>query len=209
LSIAWYGRDVLAEPRSARDALWRLAAGQRGYFTAAQAREAGYSYQAQHFHVQRGNWLRVDRGIFRFREYSDLPTEENDHLVRWFLWSRGRAVVSHTTALAVHNLGIANPAAIHLSVPPGFRQHDPAVILHRAALQADDIEQHPGFLVTTPIRAIAEAGADHADQDVIDSAVVDLLEQGMATRRQLLHQAQRLGPRGELAIERALRAAQP
>jgi hypothetical protein len=200
---------VLTDPRGARDALWRLGAGQRGYFTAAQAREAGYSYQAQHFHVQRGNWLRVDRGIFRFREYSDLPSEENDHLVRWFLWSQGRAVVSHTTALAVHDLGVANPAQIHLSVPPGFRQHDPAIILHRTALEAHDIEQHAGFLVTTPIRAIAEAGADGADQDAIDSAVADLLNRGMATSRQLLHAAQDVGSRAELAIERALRATQP
>src|SRR5438876_706551 len=182
---------MLAEPRSARDVLWRLGASQRGYFSATQARGAGYSYQAQRFHVQRGNWLRIDRGIFRFREYSDLPSEESDHLVRWFLWSRGRAVASHTTALAVHDLGVANPAQIHLTVPPGFRQHDPAVILHRALLDADDIEQHAGFLVTTPIRAVAETGADGTDQDVIDSAVADLLNRGMATSRQLLHAAQR------------------
>lgn len=195
--------------RGARDDLWRLSAGQRGYFTAAQARGAGYSYQAQHFHVQRGNWLRVDRGIYRFREFSDLPSEENDHLVRWFLWSRGRGVVSHTTALAVHDLGVANPAQIHLSVPPGFRQQDPAIILHRAILETDDIEQHAGFLVTTPIRAIAEAGADGADQDIIDSAVEDLRSRGMATSRQLLHAAQNLGSRAELAVERALRATEP
>jgi predicted transcriptional regulator of viral defense system len=200
---------MLVEPRSAHDVLWRLGASQRGYFSAAQARTAGFSYQAQRFHVQRGNWLRVDRGIFRFREYSDLPSEENDHLVRWFLWSHGRAVVSHTTALAVHDLGVANPAQIHLSVPPGFRQRDPAVVLHRAALEAEDVEQHAGFLVTTPIRAIAETGADGTDQDVIDSAVADLLNRGMATSRQLLHAGQRVGPRGELAVERALRAVQP
>ena len=200
---------MLTDPRGTRDALWRLGAGQRGYFTAAQAREAGYSYQAQHFHVQRGNWLRVDRGIFRFREYSDLPSEENDHLVRWFLWSRGRAVVSHTTALAVHDLGLANPAHIHLSVPPGFRQHDPAIILHRSVLEDRDIEQHAGFLVTTPIRAIAEAGADGGDQAAIDSAVADLLNRGMATSRQLLQAAEDFGSRAELAIERALRATQP
>jgi predicted transcriptional regulator of viral defense system len=200
---------MLAEPRSAHDVLWRLGASQRGYFSAAQARGAGYSYQAQRFHVQRGNWLRIDRGIFRFREYSDLPSEENDHLVRWFLWSHGRAVVSHATALAVHDLGVANPVQIHLSVPPGFRQRDPAVVLHRAVLEAEDVEQRAGFLVTTPIRAIAETGADGTDQDIIDSAVADLLNRGMATSRQLLHAGQRVGPRGELAVERALRAIQP
>ena len=34
-----------------------------GYFTAAQAREAGYSYQAQKYHADRGNWERVRRGL--------------------------------------------------------------------------------------------------------------------------------------------------
>lgn len=87
------------EPRAR---LWRRAARQRGYFTAAQALEDGYSYQSQHFHVQRGNWTRVDRGVYRFREFADLPTGENDHLVRWTLWSRDLAVVSHTTAIGVH-----------------------------------------------------------------------------------------------------------
>ena len=64
------------EPRAR---LWRRAGRQRGYFTAAQAREDGYSYQAQHFHVRRGNWIRVDRGVYRFREFADLPSGENDH----------------------------------------------------------------------------------------------------------------------------------
>ncbi len=122
------------------------------------------------------------------------------------LWGRSRAVVSHTTALAVHDLGIANPARIHLTVPPGFRQPDPAVILHRATLEPDDVEQHPGYQVTTPTRAIAETAAEGTDQDVVDSAVADVLARGMATRRQLLRAAQQLGPRSELAVDRALRA---
>ena len=45
--------------RGPRDRLWHVASRQRGYFTAAQALQAGYSYQAQQFHRQRGldpNW---------------------------------------------------------------------------------------------------------------------------------------------------------
>jgi hypothetical protein len=114
-------------------------------------------------------------------------------------------VVSHTTALAVHDLGIANPAEIHLTVPPGFRANDSAVVLHRAVLGAADIEQHEGFKVTTPLRAIAESAADAVDQDVVDSAVNDSLSRGLTTRRRLLHAAQELGARAELGVERALR----
>lgn len=70
--------------RGRRDTLWRLASGQRGYFTAAQALEVGYSYQTQRFHAQKGNWIRAGRALFRFREYLDLPSEPDDHLVRWY-----------------------------------------------------------------------------------------------------------------------------
>ncbi|NVI87829.1 type IV toxin-antitoxin system AbiEi family antitoxin domain-containing protein [Actinomadura sp. BRA 177] len=112
-------RQREAEPRAR---LWRRAARQRGYFTAAQALEDGYSYQAQHFHVRRGNWTRVDRGIYRFREFADLPAGENDHLARWTLWSRGLAVVSHSTALGVHGLVGPAPSAVMAAVPACLRR---------------------------------------------------------------------------------------
>ncbi|NRQ33264.1 hypothetical protein HII36_15620 [Nonomuraea sp. NN258] len=184
--------------------LWRRAASRRGYFTASQALEDGYSYQAQHFHVSRGNWQRISRGIYRFHDFADLPAEEHDHLVRWTLWSGGRGVVSHATALTVHDLGVANPAEIHLTVPAGFRRRNPAVILHRATLEPDEIEERAGFVVTTPPRAIAESAADGIDQDVIDSAVAESLDRGTVTKRQLLTAAQRAG--AELAMERSLHA---
>lgn len=46
-----------------------IAAAQSGYFTAGQAREAGYSYSAQRYHVNRGNWQQVDRALFRLPEW--------------------------------------------------------------------------------------------------------------------------------------------
>ncbi|GAA4233746.1 putative transcriptional regulator of viral defense system [Streptosporangium album] len=189
-----------------RDKLWELAAGQRGYFTAAQAVEAGYSHQAQRFHAQRGNWLHIDRGLYRLREFSVLPGDDHDYLVRWWLWSKRRAVVSHVSALAVHDLGIANPEEIHLTVGPGFRQKNQQIVLHHAELRPEEIEDREGFRVTTPLRAIAESAADAVDQDMIDSAVAELLERGETTRGWLLRAAQYLGERAELGVERALRA---
>jgi hypothetical protein len=73
-------------------------------------------------------------------------------------------------------------------------------------LLPEEIEDREGFQVTTPLRSIAESAAAGADQDVIDSAVSELLERGEATRSQLIRVAQRLGSRAELGVERALRA---
>jgi predicted transcriptional regulator of viral defense system len=196
---------MLRDRTDTRASLWRLARRQRGYFTAAQARDIGYSYQAQRHHAKRGNWLLVDRGIYRFREFDELPVEADDHLVRWSLWSKGRAVVSHASALAVHDLGTANPAQIHLTVPRGFRQKDTAVILHRAELAPDEIEERIGYRVTAPVRAIVECATANLDQGDVDSAVAEALERGLTTRRRLLYAAQRLGARAELGVERAIR----
>ncbi len=183
-----------------RRALLRLAGSQHGYFTAAQALSVGYSYQAQKFHADRGNWQRVDRGLFRL---PDWPVSDQDHLVRWSLWAAGAAVVSHESALAQHSLGDVNPARLHLTVPPGFRRQDPAVVLHRAALRPAEIEDRDGFRVTTPVRALAECSGAGMAQEGLASAVADALVMGV-TPRALRDAAAGLGARAELGIERAL-----
>lgn len=197
---------MLRDRADSRAALWRVAAAQRGYFTAAQALDAGYTYQAQRYHAQHGNWLAVDRALYRFREFADLPDEGDEQLARWALWSRGRAVVSHATALAAHDLGTANPSRIHLTVPRDFRQKSDTVILHRTDLAESEIEDRMGYRVTTPLRALVECAEDGGDQDVFDGAVAEALERGVVTRRKLMHAAQLLGPRAELGVERALGA---
>lgn len=186
-----------------RRRLMRLVARQHGYFTAAQARELGYSHQAQKFHVDRGNWVRVERALFRIPEW---PVSDDDHLVRWTLWSGGAAVVSHESALAAHGLGDVDPARVHLSVPPGFRRHAEAVVFHRQVVAAEDIEEREGYRVTTPARAIAESAEDGLAQELIDGVVGEALGQGVVSRRRLRDVAARLSPRAELGVERALRA---
>ena len=63
----------MARSRVTRRQLFAVATEQRGYFTAAQAVELGYSHQAQAHHVKVGNWLRVDRGIFRLTDWVARP----------------------------------------------------------------------------------------------------------------------------------------
>ncbi len=55
---------------------------------------------------------------------------------------------------------------------------------HRAFFAT--FEVRAGFRVTTPVRAIVESAATGMDQDILDSAVADVLDRGAATRRQLL-----------------------
>lgn len=187
--------------RDLRRRLFNLAAEQGGYFTAAQAKEIGYSYQAQAHHVAAGNWLKIDRAVYRLAEW--LP-DVHDDLARWTLWSRGRGVVSHESALAVHELSEFEAAKVHLTVPPGFRMRDDAVALHLANLSEEDIEARTGFRVTTPVRSLIDVAADAPDEEQLARAVADGESRGLVVRRVLRARAEALDPRAALYIERAL-----
>lgn len=185
-----------------RRRLAQLAGTRSGYFTAAQAREAGYSYSAQRYHVHRGNWIQVDRALFRLR---DWPVGEHEDLVRWTLWSGDVAVVSHDTALALHDLGDVNPARVHLTVPSSFRKTSDAVVLHRADVPGSDREEWEGFTVSTPIRAVFEVAGGSLDLDQLARAIRDGIERGRFSARGLRERADEFGPETALSVERALR----
>jgi hypothetical protein len=111
--------------------------------------------------------LRVSLGqvqpLRQFYRLTSLPPGEHDDLVRLALWSRNRqdepqAVVSHESALVLHDLSELLPAEIHLTVPPTFRKEPPAgCVLHRGRLAPKDIEERAGFQVTVPLRSATSA----------------------------------------------------
>jgi predicted transcriptional regulator of viral defense system len=176
------------DPQENARALYEIAAAQGGYFTAAQARQAGYAYSQQHFHVSRGNWLKVDRGLFRLR---DFPPGEREDLIRWSLWSRNQkgvsqAVVSHDTALTVHELGDVMPDRVHLTVPKGFRKKVlPGCVLHKASLAPEKIESRTGYQVTTPLCTLLDVADSPLSQEHLNRAVRDALERGLVRQRAL------------------------
>lgn len=187
--------------RDLRRRLFNLVSGQAGYFTAAQAKEVGYSYQAQAHHVAAGNWMRIDRALFRLAEWSP---DVHDDLARWFLWSRGRGVVSHETALAVHGIGEFESARVHLTVPSDFTMRDEAVVLHRAELAADDVQEHTAFRVTTPARSLIDIAATAPDESQLARAVADARQRGLISVRGLRARAESVDARAALYLERAL-----
>lgn len=192
---------VATDRRELRHRLFDCAAEQGGYFTAAQAREIGYSYQAQAYHVDAGNWTRVGRGLFRLREW--VP-DVHDELARWALWSGGVAVVSHETALHVHGIGEFESARVHLTVPAGFARRDRAVVLHVGDLPAEDVQEGAGFRVTTPMRSLIDVAAGRPDEEQLGRAIIDARSRGLVTLRRLRARAELVDARAALYIERAL-----
>lgn len=178
-----------------------IAFRQAGFFTAAQALDIGYSYQAQKYHVDSGNWARIDRGLFRLPNW---PSSLDDQHVRWSLWGGGRAVISHDSALRIHGLSDVDPVRIHLTVPPGFRSADPLVVLHRDVLQDSDTEHHQAWRVTTPMRTLVDIAEGDLSQEQVDRAVADAIDRGLVTRRALLRRTADVAERSALRLERAL-----
>jgi predicted nucleotidyltransferase len=178
------------DPRETERALLGIASDQAGYFTASQACSIGYSYRQQHFHRERGNWLLVDHGLFRLRDY---PHTRYEDLIRWVLWTRDRAshiqgVVSHETAISVYDLGDLLPAKIHLTVPPRFRKKSPGpgIVLHKAYLDRSEVTRWEGVPITSPLRTVMDLARIPLDPERLSAVVRDALQTGLIPRKELL-----------------------
>lgn len=166
------------------DRLYSLAESQGGYFTAADAKSVGYDYALQHFHVQRGTWTRVDRGIYRLKRF---PSGEYEDLIRWWLWSRKEGAISHESAAAVYGLGDILPSKVDLTVPMNFRKKvQQGVVLHKAKLSSSDTEMREGVRITTPLRTILDMARQHLDPERLTAVVKDAVRKGLLDRRVLL-----------------------
>jgi predicted transcriptional regulator of viral defense system len=177
--------------KSAGDALFEIVEGQQGYFTAKQAADAGYQLGSQAHHVKSGNWVRVERGIYRLARF---PQSDEEQLVIYSLWSRNRAgkpegVYSNQTALSIHELSDVNPAILHMTVPVSFRRRaktPKVLVLHRARLEAKDVEQRQGFAVTRPLHAIADlATTESVSRDIVEQALTEGRRKGIITGKEV------------------------
>lgn len=189
------------DTRHALRALTQTATEQGGYFTAKQARSVGYDYPHLEYHVSAGNFERVGHGLYRL---PTIPLSEHDELIRLTLWSRNRedepqAVVSHETALALHELSDVLPSKTHITVPGGFRKRPPrGCVLHRATLPEQDVGQREGFAVTTPMRTLLDV-ATTISPEQFGKAVRDALARGLVRRRALVAAFEEAGSMDRLA----------
>ena len=58
-TILLYMCGVRGRVKSIAAALYAIAEGQQGYFTARQAADAGHQLGSQAHHIKAGNWVRV------------------------------------------------------------------------------------------------------------------------------------------------------
>lgn len=172
----------MRSPRQSARTLAVLAQTQGGYFTTKQAATAGYGYRHLDYHETVGNFERVAHGLYRL---PTVPIAEHDDLIRLTFWSRNQkdepqAVISHESALVLHELTDLLPNRIHLTVPRTFRKSAPnGCALHKATLATADIEEREGFYVTTPLRTLLDAASSGMSQEQLNAAVRDALTRGL------------------------------
>ena len=181
-------------PRNHRDAqrrLFEIAEAQQGFFTAKQAKAAGFAENTHPYHVQVGNWIREHRGIYRLALF---PLAEHPDLVRWALWSKNRnelieGIYSHQTALSLYELSDLNPAKLHMTVPADFRRNSeiPGIlVLHYANVADEDVQTAQGFRYTRPLRTILDLiEADSVERTFLRQALRQALHRGLITGSQL------------------------
>src|SRR3990172_2074132 len=189
-----------------RARLFAVASEQGGYFTADQARTCGYSRALLSYHARSGRFIRVRRGLYRFREYPSSSREAV--LAAWLAVGRDVAVVSHESALDILGLSDVIPDAVHLTVPRSRRNlpSPPGVQVHTTArpLQKEDLVTRDGMTITAATRSILGAAEAGTAPEQIEMAVAQAIERGLATAEQLKREAEGRGRRVAKLIDGAL-----
>ena len=188
--------------------LYTLASGQAGYFTSAQAHDYGFSTERLSYHAQTGRFQRVQRGLYRFRDFPSTADEEV--VAAWVKIGRDDAFVSHATALMWHGLSDLIVDEVDITVPREARylKSIPGVRIHTTTTtQAQGELQHlRGVQVSAPVRAIVESTAARVIPDQIEQAVFDLLDRRITTSDELLKSAKSHGLRTYNQIKQVVEA---
>jgi predicted transcriptional regulator of viral defense system len=191
--------------------LYELAANQAGYFSAAQAHGLGYSSRSLVHHVAAGHFERVSRGFYRL---VGVPAERYEDVVAaWLRLASHGAVVSHETALALHDLAPSRSHEIHLTLPRAHRprasQAGSAVRLHTAVtpLRRDEVANRFGVQLTSPARTIADVAESGTDPSVVIEAAARSLGTGLLSPSELREAVSLRSDRVRRLVERAIAEA--
>jgi predicted transcriptional regulator of viral defense system len=165
-----------------RDRLVEHAIEQHGYVTTRDARNLGIDPTQLRLLAGRGRLEHVGRGVYRV---PILPRGEQDEFAAAIAWTLGRGVISHESALALHDLADVNSPRIHLTVP---RNNHPRAaggdlyVVHRREPLGKDIARVDGIPVTTVARTIVDCMVVGTDPYQLRAAI-DRAESAGSLRR--------------------------
>lgn len=159
-----------------------VAVGQYGYVTAEDAAAVDVVADRLRKMAERGTLERVAYGLYRVPA---IPVTGLDQYMEATLWPRGGGVISHDTALDLHELCDINPAKVHVTVRKDLRitrEIPPAYRLHHRDLDERDVTRHEGIPIVTPARAIRDGIEIHLGAHLIKQAIVTARQRGAISK---------------------------
>lgn len=173
-------------PGRIHDILFERALDQHGLVTSEDARDLGIDQRRLVEMERRGTLERVARGLYRFNA---IPHTANDQLMEAVLWPRrARGVLTHDTALDLHDLCDINPDKIHITVPRRYRiirELPPAYKVHHRDLPAEDRTLIEGLPTVKPRRAILDAIETGIDPKLVEQALDTVRRRGLVRGKSL------------------------
>ncbi|MFC7959828.1 hypothetical protein [Rhodococcoides kroppenstedtii] len=179
-----------------------LVTEQDGFFTRAQALDAGYRSADIATRVSEGSWTVVEADLLRV---ADWPRHAFEEFSKWCAWLGASAVISHQSASELHGMGSLHPQFVHVRVAGTAGPHDQRLALHRGRLVGDDIEFTGTFRMTTPTRTVLDLAAGGISQFTLDEVVADGLMLGRLDPTVLRRRADEAGDRVRDRVEASLR----
>lgn len=124
-----------------------LAKRQHGFLTRRQLRQLGLREGAIEWRLKQGRLIPVHAGVYAL---GHLPALALDRAHAALLACGREAVLSHDSAAWIWGLHAHFRQPFEVTTPKVKRR--PGVIIHRAALDRDDVRHNRGFRVTSPAR---------------------------------------------------------
>jgi predicted transcriptional regulator of viral defense system len=169
-------------PGRAFTTLLERAQQQYGFLTPDDARELDVDPTQLRLMAARHTLEHVGHGLYRMPM---VPVTQLDAYMEAVLWAGRRGVLSHETALDLHELCDVNPSAIHLTVPIGFRTRKAVseiYRLHRFDLDPAEVGWHEDIPIVTPERAILGGIEQAIGWQLIDQAIKTARARGLITK---------------------------
>jgi predicted transcriptional regulator of viral defense system len=162
--------------------LYNNAEAQAGYFSAAQAKAAGFSYERLSDLASRGKFQRKAQGVYRIFHF---PHSRFEDLHIASLRTGADSVVSHDSALSVYDISDIMPTKTHVTIPINGSRKGKDYYFHTNKLEADDITTREGLRITTVERTIADSIVGGISYEHARQAIKEALRRGLTTKDRL------------------------
>lgn len=169
-----------------------VAVDQHGFITFDDLRKLGADPALLRQWHQRGRIERRGHGIYRFPH---VPTTPEEPLMLATLWPSGRGVLSHDTALELHELCDINPDKIHITLPPDYRPRrrgGEQYVVHHHRLSDGEITWYEGIRIVTPAVAIRQGIDAKLPKQLLRQAIEAAKTRDRTLRQTLVELAERL-----------------